>query len=146
MERLRTIPGGMLVGFVIGLADSLIVWGLASLFDVDVLIPESPGSEALAPISLLPIVVVVAAATIGAGVLLWSLERFLPGSALATFQIVAVVALAVSLISPLMLDQDVEAKLALVAMHLLVGSAIIGALTWVGTAPGRLRVEQAIQD
>lgn len=146
MERLRTIPGGMLVGFAIGLADCLIVWGVAALFDVEVLIPELPGSDTLASITLLPIVVVVAVASIAAGVLLWTLERFVPGSALAIFQIVAVVALALSLISPLTLAQDVEAKLALVAMHLLVGSAIIGSFTWVATAPRRLRVQQAVQD
>ena len=135
----------MLIAFVIGIADSLIVWGISALFGVELLVPESLGSDALAPITLLPIVGVVAVAAIAAGLLLLALERFVPARAMAVFQIVAVVALAVSLIGPLALDQELEGKLALVVMHLLVGSAIIGTFTWVGMRR-LLRVEQPVED
>lgn len=145
MERLRTIPGGMLIAFVIGVADSLVVWAVAALFDVEILVPDAPGSETLAAITLLQIVAVVAVVSVAAGALLWGLER-LTRRALAAFQVIALTVLILSLFAPLMLDQDVEGKLALLAMHLLVGSAVIAAFTWVGVRPGRLGVEQTVQD
>jgi Family of unknown function (DUF6069) len=133
----------MVVAFVIGVVDSLVIWAIAALFGVDILLPEAPGSDSLAPITLLPVVVVVAIAATAAGSSLWVLERFAPARALGTFVSVALIALAASLVLPLALDQSAEGRLALVAMHLLVGSAIIGTFVWVGTR--RLRVQQTVE-
>lgn len=135
MQRLRNIPGGMLVAFVIGVVDSLLVWGIASLFDVSIHVPESQGSETLTELTLPPILFIVAVSSILAGILLWALQRFVPDRALRIFQIVAVIVLVLSLALPFTLDQPIEGQLTLVAMHLLVGSAIIATFTWVATKP-----------
>ena len=146
MERFRNIPGGMLIAFVIGVIDSLIVWAIASLLDVTILVPEGQDTEVLTELTLPPILFIVGASSILAGILLWILQRFVPDRAVQIFQVIAVIVLAVSLISPFMLDQPTEGRLALLAMHLLVGSAIIAVFTWVGTRPRRLRPQSAVEN
>ena len=133
--ELRNIPGGIVISIAIGVADGLIVWGIATLFDVSIMVPDSRGSETLTDLALWNIVLLVGIASVAAGILLWFLERISPERALAIFQIVAVVVLVVSLALPFTTDQALAAQLALVAMHILVGSAIIGTMTWVATKP-----------
>ena len=142
---MRNIPGGVLIAFVIGVIDSIIVWGVASLFDVSIFIPESSGSETLTDLTIAPLLLIIAVSSILAGILLWVLQRFAPDRALIVFQVVAVIALALSLILPFTLDQPIEGRLALVAMHLLVGSAIIATLTWVAMKPP-LRPQDPVED
>ena len=132
---LRTIPGGILIATVIGVIDSLIVWAIAALFDVEILLPEEPGSEALTGITFAPILLVVTIVAVAAGILLWVLQRFFHERALRIFQIVAGIVLVLSLAVPFQLDQSLSAQLALVGMHLLVGSAIVATFTWVATKP-----------
>ena len=138
LEELRTIPGGMLIAFVIGVTDAVIVWAIASLLGVEIQLPERPGSETLTDITIVPILIIVGVASVAAGLLLWILRRLVPQRSLQIFQIVAVIVLIVSLANPLLLDQPVDATLALITMHLLVGSAIIAVFSWVG-APRRAR-------
>ena len=133
---LRNIPGGIVLSVAIGVVDSLIVWAIATLFDVSVKVRDSLGSDALADLALWHIVLVVAVASVAAGILLWILQRvFTPERALQIFQIIATIVLVVSLAIPITTDQDLAAKLALAAMQILVGSAIIATMTWVGTKP-----------
>ena len=142
---MRNIPGGILIALVIGVIDSLIVWGVASLLDVSILLPDGPGSETLSEFTIAPALFLVAVSSILAGILLWVLQRFAPDRSLIIFQIVAVIALALSLVLPFNLDQLVEGQLALVAMHLLVGSAIIATFTWVAMKPP-LRPQDPVED
>jgi len=142
---MRNIPGGILIAFVIGVIDSVLVWGIASLLDVSILLPDGPGSETLSEFTIAPATVLVAVSSILAGILLWVLQRFVPDRALIIFQVVAVIALALSLILPFTLDQPIEGQLALVAMHLLVGSAIIATFTWVAMKPP-LRPQDPVED
>jgi len=133
---LRNIPGGIVLSVAIGVVDSLIVWAIATLFDVSVKVRDGLGSDALADLALWHIVLVVAVASVAAGILLWILQRvFTPERALQIFQIIATIVLVVSLAIPITTDQDLAAKLALAAMQILVGSAIIATMTWVGTKP-----------
>lgn len=136
---MRNVPGGVIIAFVIGVIDSLIVWGIASLFDVSILLPESPGSETLTKLTIPPILFSVAVSSIAAGIFLWVLQRFFPDRSLWIFQVVAVIVLALSLALPFTIDQPIQGQLALLTMHLLVGSAIIATFTWVGTKPSLLR-------
>ena len=133
--ELRNIPGGIVISIAVGVADGLIVWGIATLFDVSIMVPDGRGSEALTDLALWNIVLLVGIASVAAGILFWLLQRFSPERAVANFQIVAVIVLVVSLAFPFTTDQALAAQLALVAMHILVGSAIIGAMTWVATKP-----------
>ena len=138
VEQLRNIPGGMLIAFVIGVADAVIVWAVAVVLGVEIMLPDRPGSEVLTDITIVPILITVGVACVAAGVLLWILQRLFPERALQIFQITTLIVLIVSLANPLLLDQPVGATLALVAMHLLVGTAIIAVFTWVGgPAPRR---------
>lgn len=125
----------MLIAAVIGIVDSLIVWAGATLFDVEILLPDEPGSDTLAGITIAPIFFVVVISAVAAGLLLWVLQRIFRDWALRIFQLVALAVLVASLIVPFQLDQSFAGQLALLAMHLLVGSAIIGTFTWVATKP-----------
>lgn len=133
MQPLRSIPGGVLIATVIGVVDSMVVWGIATLFNIDILVPDGPGSETLTEITFGPMVFVVAVAAVAAGVFLWLLQGLVPDRALRLFQIVAVVVLLVSLLAPFQTEQSLAGQLALVTMHVLAGSAIIGTMTWVAT-------------
>lgn len=132
---LRNIPGGIVLSIIFGVVDSLIVWGIATLFDVSIMVPESPGTDTLTDLALWHIVLIVSVASVAAGVLLWLLQRFSPDRALQSFQIVAVIVLVVSLAFPFTTDQDLAAKLTLAVMQVMVGSAIIATMTWVATGP-----------
>ena len=136
MDSLRNIPGGVVIATAIGVIDALIVWGIATLFDVSIQLPDGPGSETLTDVTIGPIIFFVAVASIAAGILLWLLQRFVPNRALRIFQIAAVIVLLLSLGLPLGLDQPLEGQLSLVAMHILVGGVIIATMTWVATKPG----------
>jgi Family of unknown function (DUF6069) len=140
MESFRTIPGGVLVASVLGVVDGAIVWGIAALFGVDILVPEGPGSQELTGITIAPIALVVVISAVGAGALLWVLQRLFRERALRIFQVVALVVLVLSLALPLTLNEPAEGQLALIVMHILVGSAIIGTFTWVGTKRRRVTV------
>lgn len=135
MSSLRNIPGGMVIATGIGVIDSLIVWAIAALFDVSIQVPSSRGSEELTDLALWNVVIFVAVSSIAAGILLWLLQRFFRERGLRIFQVIAVIVLALSLILPFGVDQPLEAQLALVTMHILVGMVIIGTMTWVATKP-----------
>lgn len=133
MDGFRNIPGGMAVATIIGVLDAFIVWGIAAVFDVAIQVPDRSGG--LTDLTFAPIVIVVAAAAVAAGILLWLLQRFVPDRAVTIFHAVSLIVLALSLVGPFLLDQPLEAQLALVAMNLLAGSAIIATFTWVATEP-----------
>jgi len=133
--ELRNIPGGIVISIAIGVADGLIVWGIATLFDVSIMVPDSRGSDSLADLALWNIVLIVSIASVGAGILLWILQRVFSDRGLQIFQIVAVIVLVASLALPLSTDQDLAAQLALATMHILAGSAIIASMTLVATKP-----------
>lgn len=135
----------MLIAFVIGMIDALVIWTIANLFDVTILLPESPGSETLTELTIPPVLFIIGLSSVLAGILLWVLQRFVPDRALIIFQIVAVIALALSLVLPFTLDQPIEGQLALLTMHLLVGSAIIATFTWVAMKP-RLRPQDPVEN
>ncbi len=133
--ELRNIPGGIVISIAIGVADGLIVWGIATLFDVSIMVPDSRGSDSLADLALWNIVLIVSIASVGAGILLWILQRVFSDRGLQIFQIVAVIVLVASLALPLSTDQDLAAQLALATMHILAGSAVIASMTLVATKP-----------
>jgi len=135
LDSLRNIPGGVAIATVIGVIDALIVWGIATLFDVSIQVPDGPGSQTLADLTIPPIIFIVAVPSIAAGILLWLLQRFVPGRALRIFQVVATIVLVLSFGLPFRLDQPLEGQLSLVAMHILVGAVIIATMTWVATKP-----------
>ncbi len=135
MDSLRNIPGGVVVATVIGVIDAVIVRGVATLFDVSIQVPDGPGSQTLTNLTIPPIIFIVAAPSIAAGILLWLLQRFIPNRALRVFQVVAIFFLVLSFGLPFRLDQRLEGQLSLVAMHILVGAVIIATMTWVATKP-----------
>ncbi len=135
MDSLRNIPGGVVIATVIGVIDALIVWGIATLFDVSIQVPDDPGSQTLADLTIPPVIFIVAVSSIAAGILLWLLQRFVPNRALRVFQVVAIIVLVLSFGLPIGLDQPVEGQLSLVATHILVGAVIIATMTWVATKP-----------
>lgn len=132
---LRNIPGGIVLSIALGTVDSLIVWGIATLFDVSIMVPDRQDRETLTSLALWNIVLLVSVAAVAAGIFLWLLMRFFPDRALQVFQITAVVVLVLSLGLPFATDQSLASQLTLVAMHILVGMVIIGTMTWVATKP-----------
>lgn len=132
---LRNIPGGIVLSIALGTVDSLIVWGIATLFDVSIMVPDRQDPETLTSLALWNIVLLVSVAAVAAGIFLWLLMRFFPDRALQVFQITAVVVLVLSLGLPFATDQSLASQLTLVAMHILVGMVIIGTMTWVATKP-----------
>lgn len=133
--NLRNIPGGIVLSIALGTVDSVIVWGIATLFDVSIMVPDRQDPETLSSLALWNIVALVSVAAVAAGIFLWLLERFVADRALMIFQITAVVILVLSLALPFATDQSLAAQLTLVAMHILVGMVIIGTMTWVATKP-----------
>ena len=129
----------MVIATIIGVIDALLVWGIAVLYDVAIQVPDRTGEPTA--LTSAPIVIVVAAAAVASGILLWLLRRVAHERALTIFLVVSLLVLALSLVTPFLADQPLEAQLSLVAMYLLSGSAIIATFTWVATKPrSRARV------
>ena len=88
MDSLRNIPGGVVVATVIGVIDAVIVWGVATLFDVSIQVPDGPGSQTLTNLTIPPIIFIVAAIPLAA---LGLLNPMIAAAAMA-FSSVSVVA------------------------------------------------------
>lgn len=118
--------GAASIGAALALA--VAVWAIARGFGVDIASPQM-GTNPVAPIG----VGHVAAATIAAGVAGWAglavLERLVPARARMIWLVVAGIVLLASLGAPLTgAGITASTRVALVAMHLVVGGALVTAL------------------
>jgi hypothetical protein len=118
-----------LTGAGLALLANLAVWAVAAIVGIDVMIPEAPNSDVYVNLSVLPVVLasLVPALVAAAGLLV--LRRFIPGRALRVFQVAVGVLTVLSLGAPLGLDVGTGGRVALVAMHLVTGAAIVLALS-----------------
>lgn len=116
---------------LVAIVANLVVWAFATkVFDIQLAIPESPGSATYIdlPFYLVALVSLIATA-LGAG-LLHLLLRYVPNP-LTFFALISLGVLLASLVAPLTLNPEYAsnaAKVSLVIMHVLAGVAIIGIL------------------
>jgi hypothetical protein len=121
-----------LVAGAVAFIGNLVVFILAeNLFGVSLMIPATPGSDALAPLSLAPLAGASFVPAIAAAIVLALLGRFL-ARPIRVFQILAAVLLLVSFGAPLGLPVDGAAKVVLIVMHVVTAGAIVGLLTRLG--------------
>lgn len=95
------------------------------------MIPQSPGSTSLAPLTIGPIVGASIVPAIGAAVLLAVLGRFV-SRPFRIFHIVAAVILLLSLGGPLNLPIGGAEKVVMAVMHVVTAAAIVGILSVLG--------------
>ena len=118
------------LGAALALVGNLVVWAIAAIAGVDVMIPEPPNMDVYVTLTALPLVTSsLVPAAIGAVGLL-ALRRLDPRRSLRIFQLVVAMFTVLSLGAPLTLDVDTGTRLALSAMHLVTGAAVVVAQTW----------------
>jgi len=127
-------------GAALALAGNLAVWAIAATAGVEVMITEPPNMDVYVSLTAVNLVLssLVPAALAAIGLVL--LSRLNPPRSLRIFQIVVTVLTLLSLGAPLTLDVDTGNRLALSAMHLVTGAAVIVAQSW-GTRNDRARLE-----
>jgi hypothetical protein len=127
--NLRKVITMALVAAAIASAANLIVFYLAKIvFGVGFVFAMQPGADPQA-LAAFQVIVSSTVPAFGAAGLLYGLNRF-TRRGLLIFQVIAVVLLLVSFGAPLTLAPDGSIKAALSIMHLVAGTAIIGALTY----------------
>jgi len=118
-----------LLGWIAALAGSLIIAGVTDLLGVQLEIAAPPDMQTAVPLTLTPILFATLVPSIGATILFGLLNRFAGKNAARIFQIIAIVFLLVSFGRPFGLPVALSSKLALAAMHVVAGGALIWALT-----------------
>jgi hypothetical protein len=118
-----------LLGWIAALAGSLIIAGVTDLLGVQLEIVAPPDMQTAVPLTLTPILFATLVPSIGATIFFGLLTRFTGKNAIRIFQIVAVVFMLLSLGGPFVSPVALSSKLALAAMHVVAGGALIWALT-----------------
>ncbi|SMF57327.1 DUF6069 family protein [Streptomyces sp. Amel2xC10] len=110
------------------LADALIWLVAHGLFDLDLRVPDGPGSTSTSELPFPVVVVSVAVVSLLGWGLLALLERFAPGRARTTWTVLAVAVLVLSLFAPLF-SEGLSAgnRITLVLLHLTVGAFLVPA-------------------
>ena len=116
-----TITAGLIGGGIAAVINAIISFIAPPLNAM-----QADGS--LGPVTLIPIIFASILPAIFAAIILWLLRRF-TGNGTRIFQIVAVVLLLVSFLSPFTAAESIGIALWLNLMHLVAGSAIIWSLT-----------------
>jgi Family of unknown function (DUF6069) len=125
---LRKIPGAALVGGLVGAIGNVILFFITQAAGVVYDIPMGGPGSPLTPLPFPAVAVATLIPAIGAGALLAIMGRFLK-QPLRIFQIVALVFLVVSMIPSMTLPVPLGTRLALSAMHIVAGAAIVWGLT-----------------
>jgi FtsH-binding integral membrane protein len=113
---------------VVAAIGGIVMWVIiTSVLNIALVIPMPPDNVPT-PLPVFMVIMASVVPAIGATILLAILNRF-TARGLTIFQIIAIVFLLLSLIGPFMLPVDTSVKLALVALHIVVGVAITGVLT-----------------
>ncbi|MFC9427882.1 DUF6069 family protein [Streptomyces sp. NPDC056987] len=110
------------------LADALIWLVAHGLFDLDLRIPDGPGSTSTSELPLPAVIVAVPVVSLLGWGLLALLERFAPGRARTTWTVLAAAVVLLSLFAPLFAEGlSAGNRVTLVLLHLTVGAFLIPA-------------------
>lgn len=109
----------------LAVAAALVIYVLARVFGADLAIPAQPGATTLEPMPLGLAVGFTLVTTVAATVFAWLLRRVTPRSATTVFTVTAVAILLLSLVPVVTLGLAADDIVALTAMHLGVGVAIL---------------------
>ncbi len=126
--RALAVVGAVLAG--------ALIWLVAhGLFDLDLRVPDGPGSTSTSELPLTVVVVSVAVVSLLGWGLLALLERFAPGRARTVWTVLAVAVLVLSLFAPLFAaGLSAGNRITLVLLHLTVGAFLVPAFRR-GAAP-----------
>ena len=119
-----------LMGWVAALIGAVAVAGLAGLLGVELQIAAPPNMETAVPLTLAPIIFSTLIPAVGATLLFGLLNRFAGKNGVRIFQGIALFFLLLSLGGPLGLPVAGTVKIFLAAMHIVVGTALVWALTF----------------
>ncbi len=120
---------GAVVGALISIiVSALILFITTATFKHDLIVPNGPDPTVTMPLTVGPIVVIIALAALGASLLLWLLGRFARRPFLI-FWIMAGVLFLLSLVPVFTTPGPAETHVALLLMHLVTALSLTGALT-----------------
>ncbi|MFZ4813215.1 MAG: DUF6069 family protein [Phototrophicaceae bacterium] len=123
---LRVFMGGIAGGIVGAILNVILFFVAGNLLGIELVVPQPPDMTVIGALPLIAVIMATLMPSIGASILFWALQRFVPQRATIIFLGISVVFLVLSLLFTPPVPNDV--KIILSVMHIIAAAAIVGGL------------------